>query len=67
MDYDVITTDYNYKNHIAKANGIFKFYKPIKFKFLPVSINNNKENLILLFPNYSRKCLRQNNGWTSTL
>ena len=50
MDYDVITTDYNYKNHIAKANGIFKFYKPIKFKFLPVSINNNKENLIYYSP-----------------
>ena len=50
MDYDVITTDYNYKNHIAKANGIFKFYKPIKFKFLPISINNNKENLIYYSP-----------------
>ena len=50
MDYDVITTDYDYKNHIAKANGIFKFYKPIKFKFLPVSINNNKENLIYYSP-----------------
>lgn len=50
MDYDVITTDYNYKNHIARANGIFKFYKPIKFKFLPISINNNKENLIYYSP-----------------
>ena len=50
MDYDVITTDYNYKNHIARANGMFKFYKPIKFKFLPISINNNKENLIYYSP-----------------
>ena len=50
MDYDVITTDYNYKYHMAKANGIFKFYKPIKFKFLPISINNNKENLIYYSP-----------------
>ena len=50
MDYDVITTDYNYKNHIARANGIFKFYKPIKFKFLPICINNNKENLIYYSP-----------------
>ena len=50
MDYDVITTDYNYKNHMAKANGIFKFYKPIKFKFFPISINNNKENLIYYSP-----------------
>ena len=50
MDYDVITTDYNYKNHMARANGIFKFYKPIKFKFLPISINNNKENLIYYSP-----------------
>ncbi|MDC3133589.1 M1 family metallopeptidase [Bacteroidota bacterium] len=50
IDYDVITTDYNYKNHMAKANGIFKFYKPIKFKFLPISINNNKENLIYYSP-----------------
>ena len=50
MDYDVITTDYNYKNHMAKTNGIFKFYKPIKFKFLPISINNNKENLIYYSP-----------------
>ena len=50
MDYDVITTDYNYKNHMSKASGIFKFYKPIKFKFLPISINNNKENLIYYSP-----------------
>ena len=50
IDYDVITTDYNYKNHIARASGIFKFYKPIKFKFLPISINNNKENLIYYSP-----------------
>ncbi len=50
MDYNVITTDYNYKNHMAKANGIFKFYKPIKLKFLPISINNNKENLIYYSP-----------------
>ncbi len=50
MDYNVITTDYNYKNHIARASGIFKFYKPIKFKFLPISINNNKENLIYYSP-----------------
>ncbi|MBD00343.1 MAG: hypothetical protein CL841_03170 [Crocinitomicaceae bacterium] len=50
IDYDVITTDYNYKNHMARASGIFKFYKPIKFKFLPISINNNKENLIYYSP-----------------
>jgi len=50
VDYNVITTDFNYKNHIARANGIFKFYKPIKFKFLPISINNNKENLIYYSP-----------------
>ena len=50
LDYDVITTDYNYNHHMARANGIFKFYKPIKFKFLPVSINNNKENLIYYSP-----------------
>ena len=50
LDYDVITTDYNYKNHIAKSNGLFKFYKPIKFNFLPISINNNKENIIYYSP-----------------
>ena len=50
IDYNVITTDYNYKNHMARANGIFKFNKPIKFKFLPISINNNKENLIYYSP-----------------
>ena len=50
IDYDVITTDYNYKNHMARASGIFRFYKPIKFKFLPISINNNKENLIYYSP-----------------
>ena len=50
LDYNVITTDYNYKNHIAKSNGLFKFYKPIKFNFLPISINNNKENIIYYSP-----------------
>ena len=50
MDYNVITTDFNYKNHMARANGILKFYKPMKFKFLPISINNNKENLIYYSP-----------------
>ena len=50
IDYDVITTDYNYKNHMSRASGIFKFYKPIKFQFLPISINNNKENLIYYSP-----------------
>ena len=25
VDYDVITTDYNYKNHMSRASGIFKF------------------------------------------
>ena len=50
IDYNVITTDYNYKNHMARANGIFKINKPIKFKFLPISINNNKENLIYYSP-----------------
>ena len=50
LDYDVITTDYNYKNHIAKSNGLFKFYTPIKFNFLPISINNNKENIIYYSP-----------------
>ena len=33
IDYNVITTDFNYKGHIARANGIFKINKPIKFKF----------------------------------
>ncbi len=50
LDYDVITTDYNYKNHMSRVSGIFKFYKPIKFKFLPISINNNKENIIYYSP-----------------
>jgi len=50
IDYNVITTDFNYKNHLARANGIFKFQKPIKFKFIPISINNNKENLIYYSP-----------------
>jgi hypothetical protein len=50
IDYDVITTDYNYKNHMSRTSGIFKFYKPIKFKFLPISINNNKETLIYYSP-----------------
>jgi hypothetical protein len=35
---------------MSRASGIFKFYKPIKFKFLPISINNNKENLIYYSP-----------------
>ena len=46
----MFTTDFNYKRHIARANGIFKINKPIKFKFLPISINNNKENLIYYSP-----------------
>jgi hypothetical protein len=35
---------------MARANGILKLYKPIKFKILPISINNNKENLIYYSP-----------------
>ena len=50
IDNNVITTDFNYNRHIARANGIFKINKPIKFKFLPISINNNKENLIYYSP-----------------
>jgi len=50
IDYNVITTDFNYNRHMARANGILKLYKPIKFKFLPISINNNKENIIYYSP-----------------
>jgi hypothetical protein len=50
IDYNVITTDFNYQNHTARANGIFKINKPIKFKFLPISINSNKENIIYYSP-----------------
>ena len=50
MDYNVITTDFNYKNHLARTKGIFKLYKPIKFKFLPITINNNIENNIFYSP-----------------
>ena len=50
IDYNVITTDFNYNRHMARANGILKLYKPIKFKILPISVNNNKENLIYYSP-----------------
>ena len=29
IDNNVITTDFNYKRHIARANGIFKINKPL--------------------------------------
>ena len=50
IDYNVITTDFNYKNHLARTKGMFKLYKPIKFKFLPITINNNIENNIFYSP-----------------
>ena len=50
IDYNVITTDFNYKNHLARTKGMFKLYKPIKFKFLPITVNNNIENNIFYSP-----------------
>ena len=50
IDYNVITTDFNYKKHISNSSGIWKFRKPIKFKFIPLDINNNLENLIYYSP-----------------
>ena len=65
IDYDVITTDYNYKNHIKSKRNI-QILQPIKFQFLPISINNNKENLIYYSPVIAGNA-STNNGWTSTL
>ena len=50
IDYNIITTDFNYNNHMSRTSGLFKMIKPIKFKFIPLNINNNKENTIFYSP-----------------
>ena len=37
MDYDVITTDYNYKNHMSRINGIFKLTEEVSTNSKPSS------------------------------
>ena len=50
IDYNIITTDFNYNKHMSRTSGLFKMIKPIKFKFIPLNINNNKENTIFYSP-----------------